>query len=137
MPWVVAILMVLALCGCGGVAVTYAAQWVGSKVVAAIECQPSWKCKETEPSVARLAQPVTRQAGYLTVTVSKVEVTERAVLVTITARNGGPQELSMPLLPAHHPRRPNAAARYARGRLVRGHRPGQGRKRRACSSSTA
>src|SRR5829696_4598686 len=94
--WAVAILVVLLLCGCGGVGVTYAAQWVGSKVVTAIECQPSWKCVEGDPSVQRLAQPVSESASYLTLTVSKVDVTNEFVLVTITVVNGGPEQVGMP-----------------------------------------
>ena len=92
--WVVAILVSLLLCGCGGVGVTYAAQWIGSKVVNAIECKQSWKCPG--PSVPRLAEPVSKSAGSVTVTVTELGVTEKFVLVTITVQNGGPQEITMP-----------------------------------------
>lgn len=92
--WAVAILLTLLLCGCGGAGVTYVAQWVGSKIIMFIECNPSWKCPG--PSEPRLAQPVSKAASYVTVTVAELGVTEEFVLVKITVKNGGPQEITMP-----------------------------------------
>jgi hypothetical protein len=97
MSWVLVIFVVLLLCGCGGVGVTYAAQWIGGKVVADIECmQHPDKCVEEGPSVSRLAEPVSVSAGYVTLTVTKLAVAEKDVLVTITVKNGGPKEIVMP-----------------------------------------
>ncbi|WP_203908257.1 hypothetical protein [Rhizocola hellebori] len=97
MPWVLAIVVVLLLCGCGGVGVTYAAQWIGGKIVTDVECmQHPDRCVEKGPSVSRLAQPVSKSAGYVTVTITKLAVAEKNVLVTITVKNGGPREIVMP-----------------------------------------
>lgn len=96
MSWVAAILVILLLCGGGGLAVAFGAQWVGSKVLSFVECQAEWECKEKETGTQRLASPVTKRSGGLTVTVSKVEVTKRATLVTATARYSGKAAVTMP-----------------------------------------
>lgn len=91
---VAVLLTILLLCGGGGLALAYGVQKVGEKFIGF--AQPDWERKAQEPGVQRLAAPATRKSGILTVVVSKVEVTERATRVTLTARNSGPESLAMP-----------------------------------------
>ncbi|HCT75281.1 MAG TPA: hypothetical protein DGG94_02275 [Micromonosporaceae bacterium] len=89
MSWVAAVLVILLLCGGGGLAVAYGAQWVGSKVLGFVDPTHG-------PKTQRLASSVTKKSGGLTVTVSSVELTERATLITVTATYVGKASVTMP-----------------------------------------
>jgi hypothetical protein len=129
MSWVLVIFVVLLLCGCGGAGVTYAAQWIGSRVVTDIECmQHPDRCVEEGPSVSRLAQPVSKSAGYVKVTVTKVAVAEKNVLVTITVRNGGPKEITMPSIQLTIPGARTLQRDSLAGDWAQGNVPAQGER---------
>ncbi len=92
-----ALALILVLCGAGGLGVTYGAQWLGSQAVAFFEAMstPEWDKKADEPGVQRLASPVSKRNGVLTVTVTAVEVTGDVTKVTLTAKNTGAEEITM------------------------------------------
>lgn len=98
MPLVLAILITLALCGAGGLGATYGVQWVGAKAVAFFKDQskPDWEKKTEEKGTQRLASPVSKRSGVLSVAVKGVEVTGRATKVTVTARNSSADAIRLP-----------------------------------------
>jgi hypothetical protein len=98
MPLVLAIVITLALCGAGGLGATYGVQWAGSKAVAFFKDQakPDWEKKTEETGTQRLASPVSKRNGVLTVAVKGVEVTGRATKVSVTARNSSADAIRLP-----------------------------------------
>lgn len=93
-----ALVLVLLLCGGGGFAITYGAHWAAGKVVALLDeaAKPPWERKTEEPGVSRLARPVTKQSGILTLTVTRVEVNSLVTMIDVTATNSGSEALSLP-----------------------------------------
>lgn len=89
-----ALVVILLLCGGGGLVVTYAAQWAAEKAVAAFE-DVTGKSK-TRPGRERLASPVSKTNGLLTITVNSVQVNDRATIIELTARNDGSEALTLP-----------------------------------------
>ncbi len=85
--WGAAIVITLLLCGGGGLAATYAGHWVVQQAVAAVE-RVTGEDKDN-PGRERLGGPRTKTQGILTVTVTSVQVNERATVVKLTARNSG------------------------------------------------
>jgi len=88
-----ALVMILLLCGGGGLAITYGAQWAAGKVTALIE-NVTGECK-VKPGQERLAAPVSKKNGVLTVTVNSVQVNDCGTVINLTARNNGGTNLTL------------------------------------------
>lgn len=88
-----ALVIILLVCGGGGLAVAYGAQWAAGKVTALI-ADVTGESKGA-PGVERLAQSVSETKGVLTVTINSVQVNERATVVNLTARNEGSELLTL------------------------------------------
>lgn len=88
-----ALVIILLVCGAGGLGVTYAAQWIASRAAAQFD-EITGKSK-ADPGVERLAAPASRTGGVLTITVNSVQVNERATVIDLTARNAGGDSLTL------------------------------------------
>jgi hypothetical protein len=88
LPIVAVVVIILLLCGAGGVAVTPGVQRAVSWVQGMV-------CPQCEPGEDWLVGPVDGSAGALTVTVSEVEVNSRVIKVSLTAANDGGESLSL------------------------------------------
>lgn len=88
-----ALVIILLLCGGGGLAITYGAQWAASQVVSVIADLTGES--KANPGQERLAAPVSKTSGVLTITVNSVQVNERATVVNLTATNAGNSTLTL------------------------------------------
>jgi hypothetical protein len=91
--------LVRVLCGGGGFAVAYGAQYLGHKAIAFANDQTAapWEKKTQDPGRERIAKAASRTEGALTVTASSVRVNSQATIVTITAKNTGKDSLNLPV----------------------------------------
>jgi hypothetical protein len=96
---VAAVVVVLLLCGVGGLGVTFAAQWVAGRAVAFFKEQstPPWEKKTQDPGVERIADTASQTAGTLTVTVTSVRVNSEVSMLSVTAANAGSETLVLPI----------------------------------------
>lgn len=88
-----ALVIILLLCGAGGLGVTYAAQWVASKVAESFD-EITGESK-ANPGVERLASPASAKSGVLTITVNSVQVNDKATVIDLTAGNAGGESLTL------------------------------------------
>jgi hypothetical protein len=88
-------LVLLAICGGGGYALTTGVSWASDKLsdIAA----PPWKQVTKDPGVERLAAPASNTAGPLTITISSVRVNRQVTIVKISAKNSGSDTLTLPV----------------------------------------
>jgi hypothetical protein len=89
--------LVIVLCGGGGFGLAYGVQYLGHKVIDALNEQatPPWEKKTQDPGRERIAKVASHTEGALTVIVSSVRVNGQATIVTITAKNTGKDSLSL------------------------------------------
>ncbi|HEX6873788.1 MAG TPA: hypothetical protein VF163_22025 [Micromonosporaceae bacterium] len=83
---VAAVVLVLALCGIGGVA----ASWAAGQITKLAVPEAPWEADQRAslaPGADRLAEPVSQTTGTLTVDVTKVEVNDLTTRVTVHARS--------------------------------------------------
>jgi hypothetical protein len=93
------LVVILLLCGAGGFAVAYGAQWAGQRAIAFFEEQsksPSER-KLEDPGVERLGGTTSNTAGVLTLTVTSVRVNDQVTVLTVTTSNQGSDNLTLPL----------------------------------------
>jgi hypothetical protein len=93
------LVVILLLCGAGGFAVAYGAQWAGQRAIAFFEEQsksPSER-KLEDPGVERLGGTTSNTAGVVTLTVTSVRVNDQVTVLTVTATNQGSDPLTLPL----------------------------------------
>jgi len=88
-----ALVIILLVCGAGGLGVTFAAQWAAARVAAGFD-EITGKSK-ADPGEERLAAPATKTNGVLTITVNSVQVNKRATVIDLTARNAGGEALTL------------------------------------------
>ncbi len=94
------LVVILLLCGAGGFAVAYGAQWAGQRAIAFFEEQsksPSER-KLEDPGVERIGGTTSSTTGgVLTVTVTSVRVNQQVTVLTATVENQASEALTMPL----------------------------------------
>jgi len=94
------LVVILLLCGAGGFAVAYGAQWAGQRAIAFFEEQsksPSER-KLEDPGVERLGGTTSNTTqGVLTMTVTSVRVNDQVTVLTVTTENNGSGSLTLPL----------------------------------------
>lgn len=122
-----ALVLMLVLCGGGGLAITYGAHWVAQKFVGAMDdMKPPWEQRTEEPGVRRLAKPVSKQSGILTVTINAVEVNSEVTMINITATNSGNESISMPRAQLSVPGSNTLQPDHAVSEFLRGSAPAGG-----------
>jgi hypothetical protein len=96
---VAAVVVILLLCGVGGLGVTFAAQWAASRAVAFFKDQstPPWEKKTQDAGVERIADTASQTKGPLTVTVTSVRVNSEVTMLSVTAANTGNETLFLPI----------------------------------------
>jgi hypothetical protein len=96
-PALVGVVVVLILCGVGGVGVAWAASRVTEFARTTFESPFAEAARiSAAPGVRRLAAPVTAREGTLTVTVTEVEVNTVTTSVTMTVRTSGEHSVVLP-----------------------------------------
>jgi hypothetical protein len=95
---VAAVVVVLLLCGVGGLGVTYAAQWAAGKAVAFFKDQttPPWEKKTQDQGVERIAGTASQTEDPLTVTVTSVRVNKEVTMLDVTAANASGETITLP-----------------------------------------
>ncbi len=88
--WIVAVVIILALCGVGGFAVTWGLQWANGKAI----CQFDPKHYE---GVDRLAGQAAASSGQLGIEVTRVVVSKCGTILTVHAVNGGDSAVQLPI----------------------------------------
>jgi hypothetical protein len=93
------LVVILVLCGAGGWAVAYGAQWAGQRAIAFFEEQTKspGERKLEDPGVERLGGTTSSTTGVLTLTVTSVRVNDQVTVLTVTASNQGRDPLTLPL----------------------------------------
>jgi len=88
-----ALAIMLLVCGGGGLAVAYGAQWAAGKVTA-LFADLTGESKD-DPGVERLAAQVSETKGVLTITVKSVQVNDRATVIDLSATNAGDESITL------------------------------------------
>jgi hypothetical protein len=89
-PWIVAIVVILALCGVGGFAVTWGAQWANGQAICKFD-------PKHYPGVDRLAGNARTISETLGIEVTRVTVSKCGTILTVHAVNAGQTPLRLPL----------------------------------------
>lgn len=89
-PWNVAIVLILVLCGAGGFAVTWGVQWANGQAI----CQFDPK---HYPGTERLAGPAQAVSEQLGIEVTRVVVSKCGTILTVHAVNAGDTPLQLPV----------------------------------------
>jgi hypothetical protein len=90
MPWILAMVLVLGLCGFGGFAVTWGVQWLNGQAICLLD-------PKHYDGVERLAHSASASSGQLAIEVTRVAVSRCGTIVTVHAVNSGDGPLSLPV----------------------------------------
>jgi hypothetical protein len=89
-PWVVALVVILVLCGVGGFAVTWGVQWANGQAICIAD-------PKHYQGVERLAGPAAAASGQLRLEVTGVMVSKCGTVLTLHAVNSGDVPLVLPV----------------------------------------
>lgn len=89
-PWIVAIVVILALCGAGGFAVTWGVQWANGQAICKFD-------PKHYPAVDRLAGEAQTVDGSFGIEVTRVAVSKCGTILTVHAANGGDMPIQLPI----------------------------------------
>jgi hypothetical protein len=89
-PWIVALVVILGLCGAGGFAVTWGVQWANGQAICIVD-------PKHYQGVERLAGPAAAASGQLRLEVTGVMVSKCGTVFTLHAVNSGDVPLVLPV----------------------------------------
>lgn len=89
-PWIVAVVLILALCGAGGFAVTWGVQWANGQAICKFD-------PKHYGGAERLAGPAAAASGRLGIEVTRVTVSKCGTVITVHAVNRGDTPVRLPI----------------------------------------
>lgn len=89
-PWIVAVVLILGLCGAGGFAVTWGVQWANGMAICKFD-------PKHYDGVDRLAGRAAGSSGRLAIEVTRVMVSKCGTVITVHAVNGGDSAVHLPI----------------------------------------